>query len=76
MPTADSSEPYGSILELVDVDYSYVGEFDCIHNDSIDNENYEELRTSFKASRIYVFVNGTKCPQIISCALIQRKERH
>lgn len=56
--TTDKSRPYGSILELIDIDYTFVGEFVCVHSDSIDNGNYDDLRLDFKASRIYVFVDG------------------
>lgn len=56
--TPDDKRPYGSILELFSVDHRYVGEYHCVHNESIQEDNYQELLTQFKANRIYVFVDG------------------
>ncbi|KAJ6649116.1 Vascular endothelial growth factor receptor 3, partial [Pseudolycoriella hygida] len=48
---------YESTIHLIGVTHYYVGDFYCIHNDSIHEENLENLRTQFKISEIYVYVN-------------------
>lgn len=55
--SGDTSEPYGSILELIDVTHEDVGEFDCVESDFM-NASFEYLQSLLKASRIYVFVHG------------------
>lgn len=58
--STDSVRPFKSILELKSVDYSFVGEYYCIHAEfNNSNENmFNELRATFKLSSIYLFVDG------------------
>lgn len=64
--TPDKERPFGSVLTLIDVSHLYVGFYYCIKNDSfhptdpnIDEQSHiDELKSSFKASEIYVYVNG------------------
>lgn len=53
-----SERPYESTIYLIDVTHYYVGDFYCVNNDSIADENLENLKTEFKISEIYVYVNG------------------
>lgn len=54
-----------------------MGDFYCVNNDSFADENLENLKTEFKISGIYVYVNGkalsgnTLIPLI--CAVTERK---
>lgn len=59
--------PFRSTLDLIHIDHTFVGEYHCIQNDSMGEiENLEELQMSFKASKIYVFVDGTHAiPRIV-----------
>lgn len=50
---------YESTIYLIDINHYYVGEFNCIHNDSLHEENLDSLKSDFKISGIYVYVNGT-----------------
>lgn len=56
--SADAKNPFKSKLTLPNVNYMFVGEYFCIYNDSINTENIEDLKHEFKASRIYIFVDG------------------
>ena len=59
--------PFSSTLDLIHIDHTFVGEYHCIQNDSMGViENLEDLQMSFKASKIYVFVDGAfTIPRIV-----------
>lgn len=58
--TPGIQRPHGSILELNDITYLYVGYYYCVVNDSLNDSLGPDLVASGKASRIYLFVDGKK----------------
>lgn len=54
----ENKRRFESTIYLIDITHYYVGDFYCIKNDSLQVENLENLKTEFKMSRIYVYVNG------------------
>lgn len=58
MEKPQTDRPYESTIHLIDVSHYYVGYFYCRTNDSIHEENLENLKTEFKIAEIYVYVNG------------------
>lgn len=58
MERPENDRPYESTIHLIDVNHYYVGDFYCLTNDSIHEENLENLKTEFKIAEIYVYVNG------------------
>lgn len=54
--TSDSPK-YESILELINIDYTYVGYFYCIKNATQLNTTYGSWKAD-EASKIYIYVNG------------------
>lgn len=70
--TPGVQRPHGSILELDDITYEYVGYYYCILNDSLAELNdlsATELVDAGKASRIYLFVDGKQ-----QCTYCMRNE--
>ncbi|XP_031631901.1 vascular endothelial growth factor receptor 1-like isoform X3 [Contarinia nasturtii] len=57
---------YESVLELIQIDYTYVGYYYCVKNSSVsdtnDRESLETLIESGHASRIYLFVEDPLHP--------------
>lgn len=60
--TPDIERPYGSILDLNNIDYKYVRYYYCVNNASIDAavDDIEALLTNYDASQIYLFVFGKR----------------
>lgn len=58
--TADEKDMYKSTLEFQSITTEYVGRYYCVYNSSIklNAENYEQEVKRYKASSIYVFVDG------------------
>lgn len=59
--TPGIQRPHGSILELTEITYKYVGYFYCVLNDylpALNDSSGTELVDTGKASRIYLFVDG------------------
>lgn len=60
---ADEKNVYRSHLEFQSITTEYVGKYYCVFNNSIKNEsekNFDEEVEKFKASSIYIFVNGER----------------
>lgn len=53
-----SKYPYESVLELSQVDYSYVDYYYCVKNSSGFETNVDTLVKNKQASNIYLFVEG------------------
>lgn len=61
--TADERNIYRSHLEFQSITTEYVGKYYCVFNNSIKNEsekNFDEEVEKFKASSIYIFVDGKR----------------
>ncbi|XP_037051566.1 vascular endothelial growth factor receptor 1 isoform X6 [Bradysia coprophila] len=56
----ENERRYESTIYLIDVTHYYVGDFYCVNNDSFADENLENLKTEFKISGIYVYVNDVE----------------
>lgn len=59
--TFNSELPYEQVLEIRSVDYTYVGYFHCVKNETDENEEHNGLAEpddESKASKIYLFVEG------------------
>lgn len=61
----ENERRFESTIYLIDITHYYVGDFYCINNDSFHDENLENLKTEFKLSGIYVYVNGKTLKNII-----------
>lgn len=53
-----SQYPYESVLELSQVDYSYVDYYYCVKNVSNFDTKIDTLLENNQASKIYLFVEG------------------
>lgn len=58
MERPENDRQYESTIHLIDINHYYVGDFYCLNNESIHEENVENLKTEFKVAEIYVYVNG------------------
>lgn len=65
--TGDAKRPYGSILYLMDISHSNLGNYYCVKKSSVKNgidnvsdEELVELVNNNKASSIYIYVNGKR----------------
>ncbi|KAG4073862.1 hypothetical protein HA402_014067 [Bradysia odoriphaga] len=56
----ENERRFESTIYLIDVTHYYVGDFYCVNNDSFADENLENLKTEFKISGIYVYVNDVE----------------
>lgn len=58
--TADEKDMYKSTLEFQSITTEYVGRYYCVYNSSIklNAEHYEQEVNRYKASSIYIFVDG------------------
>lgn len=58
--TADQPNTYKSTLEFQSITTEYVGRYYCVYNSSINPnvDHYDDEVKSYKASSIYVFVDG------------------
>lgn len=57
----DSKNVYRSNLEFQSITTEYVGKYYCVYNNSIKDEtntNFEDEVEKYKASSIYIFVDG------------------
>lgn len=50
--------PYKSVLELNQVDYTYVGYYYCVKNATVIDTGSEALYAKGQAEKIYLFVKG------------------
>lgn len=58
-PTSDDKNIYRSNLEFESITAEYVGKYYCVFNSTIKGEpNMEQEVEKYKASAIYIFVNG------------------
>lgn len=59
--TADEKNIYRSHLEFQSITTEYVGKYYCVYNTSLKHEsnmNFEDEVEKFRASSIYIFVDG------------------
>ena len=55
----EDERPFVSILKLINIIHKNVDFYDCVYNNTLNFDNpVEELVKLFKASRIYIFVDG------------------
>lgn len=67
--TADERTIYRSHLEFQSITTEYVGRYYCVYNNSIKHEsdsNFDAEVERFKASSIYVFVDGEWPDEVLS----------
>lgn len=65
--TPGIQRPHGSILELNDITYLYVGYYYCVVYDylaKLNDSSGPDLVASGKASRIYLFVDGEQTAHV------------
>lgn len=64
--STDQKNVYRSHLEFQSITTEYVGKYYCVYNNSIrheSNTNFDDEVERFKASSIYVFVDGERQPK-------------